>query len=204
MPTTRGLLNLAFRKLRLSCVSTFHVATAFVAILAFSAQPVSCQTNSEQDTQEYCRKFVQAFYDWYLSKDAASGNLSTPSMDAVLKRKANVLSPELYRRLKEDSDAQEKCQGEICGLDFDPFLNSQDASLHFKAVIVTRKGSSYWVDVFGIESGKRREHVIPELMQENGHWIFMNFHYGKNKWTDDSNLLSILKSLSDERQKNPE
>jgi hypothetical protein len=130
-------------------------------------------------------------------------DLAAPSMDAVLKRKTQVLSPELYQRLKEGSEAAEKCKGEICSLDFDPFLNSQDPSAHFKAVGVTRKGSSYWVDAYGIESGKRREHVIPELVQQNGHWIFVNFHYGKNKWTDDSNLLSILKDLQADRAKNP-
>jgi hypothetical protein len=190
--------------LPLSRLTLLYAAIALVSFLAFSAQTVSCQTAGEQETEQSCRKFVQAFYDWYLSKDPASGKLSAPSMDAVLKREADVLSPELYRSLKEDDDAQENCPGEICGLDFDPFLGSQDASAHFAAVTVTRKGSSYWVDVYGIESGKRREHVIPELTQQNGRWIFVNFHYGKNKWTSDANLLSILKSLSNERQKNPQ
>lgn len=202
MALTRKSIDLASRKLRRLPVSPLYAA-ALVAILAFSARPISCQTYVEQETQESCRKFVQAFYDWYLSKDAASGKLSIPSMDAVLKRKADVLSPELHRRLKADSDATEKCQGEICGLDFDPFLSSQDSSPHFEAVRVTRKDSSYWVDVYGIESAKRREHVVPELVQQNGKWIFVNFHYGKNKWTNDSNLLTILKELQADRQKNP-
>jgi len=196
-------MNLVAHKSHLCYFPALLIVTAIVAVLTFSAQSVSCQTTSEQETQESCRKFVQAFYDWYLSKEAASGNLSTPSMDAVLTRKANVLSPELYQRLKADSDAAENCPGEICGLDFDPFLNSQDPSAHFKAVSVTHKGSSYWVEVYGIESGKRQEHVIPELIQQNGHLIFVNFHYGKNKWADDSNLLRILKDLQADREKNP-
>lgn len=189
--------------LRLGGLSLLALFTLFVSSRLLG-QTTASQSAGDQATEESCKEFVQAFYDWYLSKDAAAGKLSMPSMDAVLKRKANVLSPELYRRLKEDGDAEEKCKGEICGLDFDPFLNSQDPSAHFKAVSVTRKGSSYWVDVFGIESGKRREHVIPELIQENGHWIFVNFHYGKNKWTDDANLLHILKELQADREKNPE
>jgi hypothetical protein len=121
-------MNLATHKSRLFCFPALHIVTALVAVLTFSALPVSCQTASEQETQESCRKFVQAFYDWYLSKEAASGNLSTPSMDAVLKRKANVLGPELYQRLKADRDAEENCPGEICGLDFDPFLTKQSRS----------------------------------------------------------------------------
>lgn len=191
-------MNLATHKSRLVCFSAlYHVVTVLAVILTLSVQPVSCQASSEQETQESCRRFVQVFYDWYLSKEAASG------LDAVLERKANVFSPELYQHLKEDRDAQEKCPGEICGLDFDPFLNSQDPSAHFKALSVTHKSSSYWVDVYGMESGKRREHVIPELVQQNDHWVFMNFHYGKNKWTDDSNLLRILKNLQADREKNP-
>ena len=180
-----------------------RTAAALLVILPLSAQPISCQTASEQETQESCRKFVQAFYDWYLSKEAASGNLSLPSWDVVLKRKAHVLNPQLHRQLKADLDAQENCPGEICGLDFDPILNSQDPSAHFKAQSVSHKGSSYWVEVYGFESGKRREHVIPELIQQKNRWIFMNFHYGKNEWTNDSNLLNILKGLQDARQNNP-
>src|SRR5882724_11209994 len=112
MPITHISANRAGRKLPLSRLALLYAAIALVSFLAFSAQPVSCQTAGEQETERSCRKFVQAFYDWYLSKDAESGKLSTPSMDAVLKRKADVLSPELYRRLKEDRDAEEKCKGE--------------------------------------------------------------------------------------------
>jgi hypothetical protein len=193
---------MALRLLRLARPFLLVLSALFVSP-GLLAQTTASQSAGDQAIEESCKKFVQAFYDWYLSKEAASGKLSTPSMDAVLKHKADALSPELYRRLKEDRDAEEKCKGEICGLDFDPFLNSQDPSAHFSAVNVTRKGSSYWVDVYGIESGKRREHVIPELIHQNGQWIFVNFHYGKNKWTDDSNLLSILKELQADREKNP-
>lgn len=184
--------------------SVVRAAAALLVLFPLLAQPISSQTANEEETQESCRKFVQAFYDWYLSKEAASGNLSLPSWDVVLKHKANVLSPQLHRKLKADLDAQENCPGEICGLDFDPFLNSQDPSTHFKALSASRKGSSYWVAVYGFESGKRREHVTPELIQQDGRWIFVNFHYGKNQRTDDSNLLSILKGLQDDRKKNPQ
>ena len=190
-------MNDAFHKLRLSCFQAVCATVALLAILAFFTQPIFCQTAGDEETQEACQKFVQAFYDWYLSKDGASGT------DAVLKRKANLLSSELYRRLKEDRDASEKCEGEICGLDFDPFLNSQDPSAHFKVGTVTRKGSAFWVDVYGVDSGRRQEHIIPELIQQNGRWVFVNFHYGKNKWTEDSNLLKMLKQSQADREKNP-
>jgi hypothetical protein len=203
MARTDERINFATQELRFSRRRALHIVTALVVILPFYAQTVSCQTSSEQETQKSCREFVQAFYDWYLSKEAASGNPSMPSVDAVLKRNRNILSPELYQRLNTDLDAEARCRGEICGLDFDPFLNSQDPSAQFKAASVKHKGSSYWVDVYGIESGQRREHIVPELVQQDGRWIFVNFHYGKNKWTDDSNLLRILKDLQVDRKKKP-
>jgi len=180
-----------------------RAALSFFAIFVVSVHPASAQTPSQQETQQSCRKFVQDFYDWYLTK-ALAGKLPSPSSNLALQRKPEAFSAELYHRLKEDRDAQDKTPGELVGLDFDPFLNSQDPSPHFAVVGITRKGASYWVDVYGMESGKRQEHVIPELVQQNGRWIFVNFHYGKNEWTDDSNLLSVLKTLRDEREKNPQ
>jgi hypothetical protein len=44
----------------------------------------------------------------------------------AIKTKSSVFSPQLALALKEDSAAQAKAEGEIVGLDFDPFLNSQD------------------------------------------------------------------------------
>lgn len=201
MALANARMNCSRRKLQLLCTSIFQAVVVLVAVLGFSVRPVYGQTAGEQETQESCRKFVQAFYDWYLSKEGRSGKMSTPSMDIVLKRKAEVLSPELYRLLKEDREAQKKATGDIVGIDFDPFLYSQDPSVHFEAVNVTRKGPSYFVGVYGVQSGKRQEHVIPELVQQDGHWIFVNFHYGKNQWSDDSNLLQILKDNKADREK---
>jgi hypothetical protein len=180
-----------------------RTALLLFVTLVVSARPTFAQAPSEHETQQSCRKFVQDFYDWYLTK-ALAGKLPSPSSKLALQRKPEVFSTELYRRLKEDRDAQDKTPGELVGLDFDPFLNSQDPSPYFTVVGITRKGASYWVDVYGVDSGKRQEHVIPELVQQNGHWVFVNFHYGKNEWSDDANLLSILKTLRDERQKNPQ
>jgi hypothetical protein len=178
-------------------------AAGFLLGILFFPQSTQPQTSSDQETEESCQKFVQAFYDWYLASGPQKKH-SSPSMDTALRQKPEVFGAELFRLLKEDRDEQANDPGEITGIDFDPFLNSQDPSDHFSVVGITRKGSSYWVDVRGIRSGKRQEHVIPELIQHDGRWILVNFHYGKNKWTDDANLLSILKEHHPDREKNSE
>ena len=100
--------------------------------------------------------------------------------------------------LREDSQAQAKAHGEIVGIDWDPFLNSQDPEDQYEAVKVTQIGERYFVDVYGLDVGKRHEKpdVVVELRQEAGKWVFVNFHS-----IDGHNLLASLKSLAESRHK---
>jgi hypothetical protein len=102
-----------------------RAALLLLAILVVFAQPAFAQPPSEPETQESCHKFVQDFYNWYLTK-SLTGKLSRPSSYLALLRKPEAFGPELYRRLKQDREAQDKTPGEIVGLDFDPFLNKPD------------------------------------------------------------------------------
>jgi hypothetical protein len=43
--------------------------------------------------------------------------------------------------------------------------------------------------------------VVPELLMNDGHRIFVNFHYKEYKYPEHENLLSILKVLRKSRQK---
>ena len=156
-------------------------------------------TQNKNDTERSCREFVQAFYDWYVPKSLHGHN--GPASDPALKYKRSLFSDELVRGLSEDSAAQAKSD-EIVGLDFDPFLNSQDPSEHFVVRSVTRKGDRYWVEVRGVQSGKFRETVIPELVfTKEGRWQFVNFHYGKSEFFEDENLLRTLELLRQDREK---
>jgi len=124
------------------------------------------------------------------------------SSDDALKYRRSSLAPELYRRLKEDSDASAKNPGEIVGLDFDPFVNSQDPCDHYVVGNISVKGDSYWVNVHGVCQGKRSKtpDVIPELIFKEGKWLFVNIHYSAKK---DDDLLSVLKALREDRAKKP-
>ncbi len=161
-----------------------------------------CSLNAQEMTRQQlsnsARDFTQEFYSWYVR--TAQSEHAAPAWDFVLKHRSSSFSPELRLALKEDSAAQDKSPGELVGLDFDPFLASQDPEDHYEVGKVTRKGDSYWVEVYGVRSGKRMEPaaVLAELVRKNGHWLFVNFHYpGPN----GSDLLSLLKRLREERRK---
>jgi hypothetical protein len=51
---------------------------------------------------------------------------------------------------------------------------------------------STWVNIHGVSAGGPREKpdLVAELVQQDGQWRFVNFHYSQ-----DSNLLGLLKRL---------
>jgi hypothetical protein len=159
---------------------------------------LSAQKAGVEDNRASCRQFVQQFYAWYLPKIQKDHEDATYSRE--LKEKRSEFSPELLKRLDEDFDAASKNADEVVGLDFDPFLNTQDPGERYVAGKTTVTGNKCSVEVYGVLSGKKsvKPDVTPELLLENGHWIFVNFRYGPGK---DENLLSVLETLKADRQK---
>lgn len=160
--------------------------------------PVSLRAQSDNTrlNSDSAKKFVQSFYDWYVPK--ALSSKSEPASDTALKVKGNCFSLELRQKLREDSEAQAKVEGEIVGLDFDPFLNAQDPGMHYSVGKVLPKGESYLVEVHRVVSGKLEEKLTAtaEVAGKNGQWYFVNFIY-----PNGHNLLGVLKALKDEREK---
>lgn len=66
-----------------------------------------------------------------------------------------MFSPELFHALCEDSETSKKAKGEIVGLDFDPFLNSQDPHARYEVGNVVPAGDSYRVEVLGVSAGRK-------------------------------------------------
>ena len=150
------------------------------------------QQAAAQPTEQSCRRFVQNFYDWYVPRILKSAT----TYDTALKSKAALFSPLLVRALREDLAASKANSGEIVGLDFDPFLNSQDPSTKFSVTKAQVQGMKCSAEVRGIADGISNEEVHPELAFRNGTWQFVNFRYEQS-----SDLLSMLKSLKADRQK---
>ena len=165
-----------------------------IAALALFALSAGAQTLHAEDSPH---KFVEDFYNWYVPMSAHSHETAS---DVALKKKSAVFSAELLKALKEDALATAKSPGEVVGLDWDPFLNSQEQIDRCVIGNVTEKNGAFRVDVYDVLEGKKdkKPNIIAEVKQENGHWIFVNF------WDPDgNNLLSELRELAKERKKTP-
>ena len=167
-------------------------------LISLASIPIYSQTPGSSQREDSCRKFVQQFYDWYLPKARPA---KVRASDLVLKEKSSVLSRELARRLKQDSDAQDKADGELVGLDFDPFLNTQDPGFE-KCVAgnAVCQTASCRVKVTCNFPGQHadKSELTPELQFTNGQWVFVNFHYTVDGKAYD--LLTMLKQLSADRK----
>ncbi len=165
----------------------------FLLTLPFSVQ---AQSGNGGNASDSVKVFVQGFYDWYVPK--ATSSHSALAWSTAVKEKASCFSPELGRKLREDSEAQAKDEGEIVGLDFDPFLNSQDPGRRYSVGKVIPKGGSYLVEVHRLVSGRPEEKLTAtaEVTNRNGQWYFVNFFY-----PNGHNLLGVLKALKNDRAK---
>jgi hypothetical protein len=148
------------------------------------------------DSQESVRKFVQGFYDWYNAISHMNNKLS-PDQRAI-KEKAQMFSAGLIEALKEDYKASSKHPEEIVGLDWDPFLCSQELDDRYEAGDVKKQGQNYFVKVYGVSKDKKNPepNVIAEVARSKGHLIFVNFHSPHG-----GDLLSDLKELKESRKK---
>jgi hypothetical protein len=143
-------------------------------------------------------KFVQDFYNWYVPLAKHSPNET--SSDVALKKRSADFSAELKKALLEDSAAAAKSPGEIVGIDWDPFLNSQSTVDRCTIGNTTEKNGAFRVEVYDYLDGKKdkKPQIIAEVKSENGHWIFVNF------WNPDKgNLLDELRQLAKDRKKYP-
>lgn len=178
-----------------------HTQSARAVVLALTVTFWStCQAGIGADQKTSCQSFVQGFYNWYVDKCKNPVVKSSSPLEIALKTRSEVFSPDLCKQLKEDVGASAKSPGEIVGLDFDPILNSQSQAERCTADKVMSKGKSWLVDVYGYSGGKKGSapDVQPELIETNGKWQFINFHYKIDNKNDD--LLHILKTLRAERK----
>lgn len=161
---------------------------SLLIVLSDYAQPVKAEVIPQQ--------IVQQFYNWYVP--IAAKDHTEPVFMIALKSRASLFSSELINALKEDATAQAKTQGEIVGLDWDPFLNTQDQADRYEVGKVTKKSDRTLVEVYGLRSTKKssKPDVIVELARNSGEWLFINFRF-----TNGGDLLSVLKSLRVSRQK---
>lgn len=160
-------------------------------ILCVAAPFATQAARAETPPQQH----VQGFYTWYVQ--VAVKEHQEPAFVSALKQKKWLFSPELARALNDDAAAQEKAQGVIVGIDWDPFLNSQDPGNEYKVGSVSTKGDLTLVEVFAVHGGKREKtpSVIVEMRKYDGRWMFTNF-----RRADGGDLLSALEAFRKSRR----
>jgi len=148
------------------------------------------------DSHNSVGKFVQNFYDWY--GIVSHMNSSLASDERAIIEKPHMFSAKIIASLKEDFEASSKHPEEIVGLDWDPFLCSQELEDRYEAAGIKKQGQNYLVNVYGVSGGKRNPepNVIAEVAQSGDHWIFVNFHSPHG-----GDLLNDLKELKQNRNK---
>jgi hypothetical protein len=171
------------------------IRIACCCLLVTLSHALYAQTKNISNANRSPRGFVQRFYDWYVPK--AVEHSSAPAWNVALQAKGSSFSPELRVKLRKDSAAQARAEGEIVGLDFDPFLNGQDPDPHYQVKKIRRRGERYRVsiDSSSTANSSNNPSVIAEVMQQRGQWRFVNFRYANGR-----DLLSILKALNSSRE----
>ncbi len=152
------------------------------------------------NNEQSCRDFVQEFYNWYLPVALKGHNL--PSSVIALRAKPSLFDVKLANALRGDAEAQRRVSAEIVGIDFDPFLGSQDPGPRYLAREGVVKDGKCMAPVDVVARGKPPERtVLAETALREGRWIFVNFHYREPSVSKPDDLLNILAKLRAERKK---
>ena len=171
----------------LSCVLLFVVASG----------PLCSQTPATSKCADSARLFVQHFYDWYVP--LANKESNEPTSSVAIRERSGLFSGELLVLLKEDAAAEAKADGYSVGLDFDPFLNSQDPSDRYDIGSIAPKTDGCLVSIVGTRYGKRstQPDVIAEIAYRESRWVFTDFRYPDS----GEDLVQILEALRRDRLK---
>jgi hypothetical protein len=172
-------------------------SASFLCLLFFGLCPAQAMPQSPESSS--CQRFAQRFYDWYVP---FTQQKHFAGFDVALQRKPTSFSTELLRALRVDSEAQARAKGELVGLDFDPFLGSQDPANRYEARQPTVKSGTCSVGVWRAsptDTAAKMDapEAVAELKQQNGAWRFVNFTYS----VGGPDLLHQLANLRRERQK---
>jgi hypothetical protein len=144
-----------------------------------------------------CRTFAVDFFAWYVP--FTQRELNEPAFYTAIRHKQSAFAPALLLALKTDAKAQSKVEGEIVGIDFDPFVGGQDPADHYDVRNIKLKGNHCFAEIWrksSNETSAKLPDSIAELSQVKGAWQFVNFHYPGVK----GNLVSVLASWRKDRR----
>jgi hypothetical protein len=169
---------------------TSKVAKVLLMFMAFSAVNANARPHVPNDADQ-AAKFVRSFYAWYLP--AASAMKEEPAWRQILTARRSALDSNLAEALATDLAAQEKVDGEIVGLDFDPFLDSQDPCEHYYVRDVSQRAGTFLVRVISkCENTSSHASFVVIVRKKSERWVICNLDYGGG--VDLLDVLSRLKA----------
>jgi hypothetical protein len=130
--------------------------------------------------------FAQGFYGWY----ARHGD----RYEAAVRDSPSFFAPVLLEAMRADIAAQARRPGEIVGLDWDPFLATQDPCDPYRVGRAARRGDTILVAVKGMCTDMQPRtgpDAIAELGRSKRRWVFVDFRHGG----DSGSLLQDLAAL---------
>jgi len=157
---------------------------AFVAACTVAPHLCAAQRSAES--------FASDFFSEYPAD--ATRFTSVPAWVDVARQPDSVLTAELAQALEADYTEGTEVAGEVGGIDFDPFLASQDPCETYRVTRVVPDGDVYLAEVHG-DCLSEGPVVIVELVSHGDTFRFANFRYPSV--SDD--LLSILHAMREAR-----
>jgi len=192
--------NIGYLIARTRTLSLSGMALSLGLLCTVSTAHAAGPAPGEDAQAQSAKAFVKGFYDWYTGEIQKSKD---GPVDDPLKSKHWPFSAAIVTALKADEEAQAKSPDEVVGIDFDPYLNAQDTCFPYKMGKVTTNGGQYRVEVFDSNCSDPHPEIptVIAVVEKNGaSWRFVNFIYPGEPGQAESDLLSVLKSLANERE----
>ena len=165
-----------------SMTLTRHSWLSLLTLVGCARSAPTSSTAADSATQ-----FTRTFYEWYLPQGTR--------FDVAVRDSSRLFAPALLAALRADLDAQSRDSEEVVGLDWDPFLASQDPCESYRVGKATARETDYLVEVYpscpSSDQPTDKPVVLAEVGHHNGAWVFANFRYP----ADSGDLLTDLARL---------
>ena len=135
-------------------------------------------------------RFVQAFYEWY--------KRTGDRYEVAVRDSSGFFAPALLNAMRLDLAAQQGSPDVVSGLDWDPFLATQDPCDPYQVSGTTRRGDTILVAVNGMCTDRQprvQPDVIAEVRRVGNRWVFVDFRHVE----DLGSLVQDLKTLREAR-----
>jgi len=175
-------------------------AAAMLGLSLLAASAGASAAKPDDGSEASARTFVQGFYDWYLGRVLAPAkSRSAKPFDFIdaIRQRPSWFAPELKRLLEEDFAASSRCKEEVVGLDWDPFLETQDPARTYTAGKVEKTAAGFRVSVdfhnkaYG---GVKNPTAQADVVFTGGHWMFADFVQEPTDPKARQGLAALLKS----------